>query len=61
MTEHCFDHDRLDVYRLAIEYVANSLDTSRSLEEIIAMFGISGCERPNRFRSTLPKVMENEA
>ncbi|MFN9986357.1 MAG: four helix bundle protein [Pirellula sp.] len=34
MTEHCFDHDRLDVYRLAIEYVANSLETSRSLEGI---------------------------
>jgi hypothetical protein len=32
MTEHFFDHDRLDVYRLSIEYVANAFDTSRSLE-----------------------------
>ena len=32
MTEHFFDHDRLDVYRLSIEYVANAFDSSRSLE-----------------------------
>jgi four helix bundle protein len=32
MTERFFDHDRLDVYRLSIEYVANAFDTSRSLE-----------------------------
>ena len=29
MTEYLFDHDRLDVYRLSIEYVANAFDTSR--------------------------------
>ncbi len=32
MTEHLFDHDRLDVYRLAIEYVAIAFESSRSLE-----------------------------
>jgi four helix bundle protein len=32
MTEHFFDHDRLDVYRLSIEYVATAFDSSRSLE-----------------------------
>ena len=32
MTEHLFDHNRLDVYRLSIEYVANAFDSSRSLE-----------------------------
>jgi len=32
MTDHFFDHDRLDVYRLSIEYVAKAFDTSRSLE-----------------------------
>jgi four helix bundle protein len=32
MTEHFFDHDRLDVYRLSIEYVAKAFDFSRSLE-----------------------------
>jgi hypothetical protein len=33
MAEHLFDHDRLDVYRLSIEYVATAFDTARSLEE----------------------------
>ena len=28
MTEHLFDHDRLDVYRLSIEYVASAFDTA---------------------------------
>jgi hypothetical protein len=32
MKEHFFDHDRLDVYRLSIEYFANAFDTSRLLE-----------------------------
>jgi len=32
MTEHFFDHDRLDVYRLSIEYVAAAFASSRSLE-----------------------------
>ena len=32
MAENLFDHDRLDVYRLSIEYVAKSIDSSRSLE-----------------------------
>jgi hypothetical protein len=31
MTAHFFDHDRLDVYRLWIEYVASAFDASRSL------------------------------
>ena len=31
MTEYLFDHNRLDVYRLSIEYVANAFDTSRLL------------------------------
>jgi hypothetical protein len=29
MTEQLFNHDRLDVYRLSIENVANAFDTSR--------------------------------
>lgn len=32
MTEYLFDHDRLDVYRLSIEYVTNAFDSSRTLE-----------------------------
>jgi four helix bundle protein len=31
MTEPIFDHERLDVYRLAIEYVASSYRTAKSL------------------------------
>lgn len=31
MTESLFDHDRLDVCRLSIEYVASAFDTSCSL------------------------------
>ena len=31
MTEPIFDHERLDVYRLSIEYVANAFEASRSL------------------------------
>jgi four helix bundle protein len=32
MTEYFFDHDRLDVYRLSIDYVAKAFATSQSLE-----------------------------
>ncbi|WP_153555658.1 four helix bundle protein [Roseimaritima sediminicola] len=31
MTEPIFDHDRLDVYRLSIEYVSAAFDVSKSL------------------------------
>ncbi len=31
MTEPIFDHDRLDVYRLSIDYVAQSLAVAKSL------------------------------
>lgn len=31
MTESQFDHDRLDVYRLSIEFVAEAFERSRSL------------------------------
>ena len=34
MTEHFFDHNRLDVYRLSIEYVAAAFVSSRSLERL---------------------------
>ena len=36
MTEPVFDHDRLDVYRLAIEYVALSFNLAKEL---------NGCHR----------------
>ena len=31
MAEYLFDHDRLDVYRLSVEYVANTFEHSGSL------------------------------
>ncbi|TWU43538.1 hypothetical protein Q31b_25790 [Novipirellula aureliae] len=31
MTEPIFDHDRLDVYRLSIEYVASSFTIAKDL------------------------------
>ena len=34
MTAQSFDHERLDVYRLSIDYVARSFETSRSLSGI---------------------------
>ena len=34
MTETIFDHDRLDVYRLAVEYTAES---KRTLQRIVSM------------------------
>ena len=34
MTDYPFDHDRLDVDRLSIEYVANAFDTSCLLSGI---------------------------
>ena len=39
MTEPIFDHDRLDVYRLSIEYVASSFAVARDL---------NGCHRRAR-------------
>jgi hypothetical protein len=32
MIAHSFDHERLDVYRLTIEYVAVSFEASESLD-----------------------------
>jgi hypothetical protein len=32
MTAHSFDHERLDLYRLAIEFVAVSFEASESLD-----------------------------
>jgi len=34
MTDQSFDHDRLDVYRLSIDYVARSCEASQSLERL---------------------------
>lgn len=34
MTAQFFEHDRLDVYRRSIDYVARSCETSQMLEEL---------------------------
>jgi four helix bundle protein len=34
MTDYLFDHDRLDVYRLSIDYVGSSFETSRLLSRL---------------------------
>jgi hypothetical protein len=64
MTEYLFNHDRLDVYRLSIDYVANAFETSRPLSglyhrDFIAMHVINGCTLHNLSRLILRKVMEN--
>jgi len=50
MTEYLFDHDRFDVYRLLIEYVANAFETSRSLKGLHRLLAINGYVLHNRFR-----------
>jgi hypothetical protein len=55
MTEPIFGHEKLDVYRLSIEYVAASYGNSRHLPEWIGMRGTNGFGRRNRFHGTSPK------
>lgn len=50
MAEPAFDHERLDVYRLAIEQVAFPNRIARSFFVSIDKLGIKGCVRRNRFR-----------
>lgn len=49
MTEHFFDHDRLEVYRLRSNTSPMHLILRGRWRDFIAMLVISGCERPNRF------------
>lgn len=35
LTERLFDHDRLDVCRLSVDWIASALDASRSLERLL--------------------------
>ena len=48
MTESVFDHEKLDVYRLSIDYVTASHQIARSLSGTTSE--INGCERLNPFR-----------
>ena len=51
MSEPIFDHDRLDVYRLAIAYNADSFGVAKmaSRDSIVAL-AINGFVLPSRFR-----------
>ncbi len=61
MTEYLFDHDRLDVYRVSIRYVANAFDTSRLLAGLHRHLAINGCVLHSPFRLTLRRVTANAA
>jgi hypothetical protein len=50
MADAIFDHDRLDVYRLAIEYTSQSFMVAKDLSASIVTPATNGCERANRFR-----------
>jgi hypothetical protein len=54
MTAPIFDHERLDVYPLAIDCVASSYRIAKSLN---ATLGIHGGERRNPSRSIFPRAM----
>jgi hypothetical protein len=49
MTSQPLDHERLDVHRLSIDYVARYFAASQSLAASIATPAISGFVLPNRF------------
>ena len=49
MAEPVFDHERLDVYRLSIDYVAFSTASRRRLPALIDLRATNGFEQPNRF------------
>ncbi len=50
MTEPIFDHDRLDVYRLSIDYIAASFKVAKDLSGLHRHAVTNGFERHNRFR-----------
>ncbi len=62
MADQIFDHEKLDVYGLSIEYAG---ETFRIAETLSGLHRHSrdqyGCEQPTRFRSTLPRETANEA
>ena len=55
MTESIFDHDRLDVYPLSIEYVSAAFDVSKSLSGLHPTHVINGSTQQNPFRGTSPE------
>jgi len=57
MTKPIFDHDRLDVYRLSIEYVSLSFAIAKQLAVLIVTLVINGFVRRNRFRSMSLRAM----
>lgn len=49
MAEPTFDHERLDVYRLSIAYMAYSYQIAKSSAVRIDKLETNGCVRRNRF------------
>ena len=49
MADQMFDHEKLDVYRLAIEYVGETFRIAESLSGLIGIPAINGCARHNRY------------
>jgi hypothetical protein len=47
MTEYLFDHNRLDVDRLSIEYIANAFESSMLTRMAMKFDGVS--ERPSEY------------
>ena len=43
MADQMFDHEKLDVYRLAIEYVGETFRIAESLSGLIGIPAINGC------------------
>ena len=61
MPDNIFDHEKPNVDRLAIEYVAHSFEIAKELLGFIVTLAISGCEPHNRSHSISPKAMASEA
>ena len=55
MTDPIFDHEKLDVYRLALEYVAESFLMAKRLSGLHRHAPITGYVLPSRSHSTSPK------
>jgi len=50
MSEPIFDHDRIDVYRVSIDYVARPFESRRNEMVSIVTRAICGCGLPNQCR-----------
>jgi hypothetical protein len=61
MTERPFDHERVDVDRLSIDYVALSFEAAQPLAGFIDRLAINGFALPNQSQLALPRETVNVA